>query len=181
MNSYFRSLREESILSEDLPDIAPVEIENEPSSIPVEETSPVTRVMLDALHAMKRITTNIPALHPMSLKFAADLRDSIFQMDAGDVKRCDEVCREGLGLNRSFKTTFPERLQSNPDWVLKRVRRSIPQPKELAKNLNSLVERYTDNVFFDAKYGVLLTSAARKELNTLINTHVANGICFYSK
>lgn len=169
-------------------------MEDEPIESPEDDgnqenpnAAPPTRVLLDVFHAMKRVTSLVPAKHPMLMMFSNDLRDSIFTIDQSDKAKIEEACQRGLG-DHKFKTNFTERFKSAPDWVLKRVRRRIPCPEQLVERLKKFQEKYTSKKFVDHKHGELFNARVKKELNHLITHHAAKGclsdppgMSFYAK
>ena len=82
------------------------------------------RVHLDPLHAMMRITKPISRMHPLANAFSVCLRDAIFKLNQNDVG----VVKSSLKKHQcSF--TFEDKERFDPDWVQKRVRRSIVPPQ----------------------------------------------------
>ncbi|ORY29256.1 hypothetical protein BCR33DRAFT_772567 [Rhizoclosmatium globosum] len=123
-------------------------------------------VKLDSVHGMMRI--ELPKKHPMAGVFAKKLRDAIFILNPEDVKRVDEYLR-------TKGTTFEEELLRNPDWCLKRVRRSIPSSDILYDRVNELLIEFSLDSYKDEKGVPLLSAKAKKDMKTLLNDHIRKG------
>ncbi|KAJ3085808.1 hypothetical protein HK100_008922 [Physocladia obscura] len=70
--------------------------------------------------------------------------------------------------------TFDEMFESNPDWILKQVRRLCPEPEIMKKNLEEVLATFRKSEFQFEGLPVL-TSDAIKEFRTLIDVHVSKG------
>ena len=99
------------------------------------QTRHYTRVKLDSYHWMNRVTAQLDREHSCHLDFCWSLRDAVFILDEGDKRRFSEQLTD---------TTFDELYAENPDYVLRYVRRTIPQPQVLARRIMDVVDSKTD-------------------------------------
>ena len=96
-----------------------------------------TRVKLDAYHWFSRITTFVDKDHGAYLDFCRELRDAVFVLNEDDKKRVDEFLKQS---DRCFDNEMDE----NPKWVLKFVRRVIPNPSSLCERLDLVYDKFKD-------------------------------------
>lgn len=108
-------------------------------------TSIRSRVLADPWHIMSLI--KIPATHGLRSAFSRALRDAMFLIDASDRKAVEDVL-----ATRGIE--FEEMLRRNPEWVLRRVRRTIPPTEVLYPRVKGVLEMF----------GPLLDAATRKPL-----------------
>jgi hypothetical protein len=97
--------------------------------------SPVirSRVIMDIWHAMARI--KVSKEHGLRRVFGIALRDAILIPNAEDKQRIENV----LALQG---TSWNDRLRSNPRWLWRRCRRSVPPPKELYEAVSEVFYAY---------------------------------------
>ena len=130
----------------------------------------LTRVLLDAIHAMWRITDEIPTRHPFRPLFMTMLRDTIFTLNNEDVENVKRVCTNKWGIS------FEEKFAKSPKWVLHRVRRKILPPNVLGPALTALINSFKHEIFEDPKTKLpLLNKKALDEADQLIKEHVLKG------
>ena len=120
-------------------------------TVPPPKTLP-TRVHMDLLHVFLRIAPS--KRHPLAIPASRDLRNLLFVYDAGD-RAALELVFEGRG------GTFEEALERVPKWVLRRVRRRVPDPEELVRLLELYFERYNSNK--DKKLGIFVFPKSSSE------------------
>jgi hypothetical protein len=99
---------------------------------------PKSRVIVDIFHVMDRLMKNLNKKHPLYNDFIVSFRDSIFNLDDGDVKALSKYAEERC-------QTFDQLYLMRPDFVFKRLRRYIPRPEVLALKLRNLFEYYKEN------------------------------------
>lgn len=92
-----------------------------------------SRVLSDPYHIMAMI--KIPATHGLRCAFARALRDAMFVIDMDDRREVERVLS-------SKGTTFDEMLLKHPDWVLRRVRRTIPASEILLPRVEAVLKTY---------------------------------------
>ena len=96
-------------------------------------------VLLDALHAMKRVRDTIPTNHTLRDRFMSRLRDILFAVSDADVTT---VMKELL--DSGWKESEVIHLyETNYRYFVRRVRRTIPAPQILLPDLARLVTLYT--------------------------------------
>lgn len=126
---------------------------------------PLTRVKLDAYHAMKRI--EIPKNHIFQYLFTTAFRDALFELNAADKGKLEKYL---LSVGQSFEHVYYTR----PDWVLKYVRRVILPRKELRKRLERVLNEFKSVCYVDPNTKKpLLSDQAIKEFKNLLK-HVDN-------
>jgi len=107
----------------------------------------------------------VPRKHPLAWIFRLCLRDALFQFDEDDFLEVSEVLK-GLG------TTFDRKWRDDPAWILKRVRRVIPQPEVLVSRLNEVMTIFRDRK--DESGVDLLDAKAKKAFKNLL-VHAGRG------
>ncbi|KAJ3199764.1 hypothetical protein HDU67_002572, partial [Dinochytrium kinnereticum] len=127
---------------------------------------PVSRVLLDILHAMKRL--EVSRLHPASPLFHCAIRDAIFEF-VGTHK--DAVSRF---LQTEHNITFEEKFKREPQWILKRVPRWVPSPTILAERLKKVFGQFSRPSYNDSDGQPLVTDKLKKEFKNLMK-HVKEG------
>ena len=75
--------------------------------------------------------------HGAYLVFCRELRDAVFVLNEDDKKRVDEFLKQS---DRCFDNEMDE----NPKWVLKFVRRVIPNPSSLCERLDLVYDKFKD-------------------------------------
>ena len=105
-----------------------------------------TRVLLDGLHAMMRVTEHIPISHVYRRDFVSRLRDAIYIVNEDDRKMVEEVLSK-----RNPPTVFDKVLAQSPEWIWSRIRRVIPPPNELARRLQNLQEEFSRPLYINAQ------------------------------
>ncbi|KAI9103905.1 hypothetical protein DFS34DRAFT_646003 [Phlyctochytrium arcticum] len=90
-------------------------------------------VLLDALHAMNRISKYLKKSHEAFHPFMARFRDTLFMVSAGDVELVEEVLRK-QGLSDA---DIEEKKDIEWRFFLKYCQRHTPEPKELEQPLFS--------------------------------------------
>lgn len=129
---------------------------------------PLTRVLLDAFHAMKRITDAAPKLHSSHLKFVRALRDAIFKVHPEDQQRVSDY----LATKRK---TFDDVYTNNPDSILCYLRRKIPDPEALEEALQQLIEEFQKESYNDPQTDKpIVTEAVLEQVDNLLK-HVRKG------
>ena len=101
------------------------------------------RVLLDPFHALKRLT--VPINHPMAFKFAQAMRDAMFKIHPDDKERVTKYLRDVENVS------FEEKMNQNSDWILKRVRRMIPEPTILSNDLKEAFAFFDNDTFNDPR------------------------------
>lgn len=96
-----------------------------------------SRILKDAFHVMQMVKVSLK--HGMAKEFSRRFRDAIFVVDPEDKKRLEEYFA-------SNGTDWNTQMVKNPDFILERVRRYIPQPKELYESVNFLFQRYGKSI-----------------------------------
>jgi hypothetical protein len=129
----------------------------------------LTRVLLDPFHALKRITDTLPKKHPFLHKFCLALSEAMFVFDEEDKANVE------VYLLAVHGTTFQEYWTKNPDWILQRVRRKIPNPHDLSDRLSKVRDEFQKSGYKDEKGEKLLRKESLKEFNQLIEQHVMKG------
>src|ERR1700694_1082450 len=90
---------------------------NNASSTPV-----ATRVLKDIFHLMNMI--DIPKDHGLKKEFSRRLRDALFVPDRDDRARVEAfLATQG--------TTWEEKFEVDPAWILRRTKRTVPPPDVL--------------------------------------------------
>lgn len=123
----------------------------------------------DIFHFMQRITRLTPKRHPLSYIFSLKFSEAVFLFDIKDKEELN------MYLTANENTTFEKKWMSNPDWVLKRTKRIIPQPLELEKRLLDFIEEFKKEKWTHEIYGSILTLAAEQKLLSQIRDHVRKG------
>jgi hypothetical protein len=94
-----------------------------------------SRVKLDAWHAMDRIY--LPQNHAMTAEFRSALRDAIFKVDSSDYERLARVLQmKNIDIKKVKETNWK--------YFARRVRRVIPEPKELGERVRMVIRFYRD-------------------------------------
>ncbi|CEP06806.1 hypothetical protein, partial, partial [Parasitella parasitica] len=101
-----------------------------------------TRVLKDVFHLMDMIPINLN--HGMSKEFSRKLRDALFVNNIDDEAMIRSYL-DGLPDEDPNKMTFDQLMKKRPGWVLKRIRRHVPQPVELATAVQALFDTYQDS------------------------------------
>ena len=140
-------------------------------------THPKQQVLLDILHAMKRIRDTLPAQHTLKHRFMGRLRDLIFIIDAGDVQKQMEV----LMKDGWSKDQVEDLYISNYHYFVMRARRSVPKPQDLLPGFQKLQESYTPTAEHPlrgfcphTKLYLLGKQSTQDKLRTL-QEHISNG------
>lgn len=124
-----------------------------------------TRVLLDLFHAMDRLKPS--SKHPATPLFYRKLRDTLFELNSEDVAKVSKHL-ENVG------DTFENKFNTNPRYVLQRVRRVVVAPPILEQRLKNLSEEFSRNTYNDSKGLPLLSEAVKKEMRNLLK-HVRAG------
>jgi hypothetical protein len=128
---------------------------------------PMTRILLDPIHGMWRVTDPISQKNPAKQLFCFALSDAIFQENPTDVAAVTRALfKEGV--------TFFDKKRNSPNWVSKRVRRKIPLPETLVANLEVLKAEFSRRAYDDDGGSSLLSLEALKQLDNLI-AHAKKG------
>lgn len=106
-----------------------------------------SRVLQDPWHLMDRI--NIRLSHGAAKDFMRKFRDTLFKIDPNDKALIESY----LSSNGE---SFEKKFDSDPNWILSRVKRRVPSRVQLVKELKTLFEVY--GKLSDAKRGDLLFS-----------------------
>ena len=104
---------------------------------PVEKPRPKTRVCLDPFHALKRINETISIKHPLAFVFYSHLRDAVLVPNPEDIRKVSQV----LAMNGS---SYESKLLSNKEYIFARVRRTIPEPSILRRNIETVISHYQE-------------------------------------
>ena len=91
------------------------------------------RILKDVFHLMDMI--KIPKTHGLAKEFMRRFRDALFVVNEEDKKRIERHLQT-TGLTWNYM------LVKNPAWVLRRCRRSVPQPSDLHPTVQLLFENY---------------------------------------
>jgi hypothetical protein len=94
-----------------------------------------TRVKLDPSHWFSRISSSLDSGHGLHVDFCRALRDAVFIMDTGD-KELITMYLNSIGQD------FEERLDNDSEFILRHVRRTIPQPPVLRARIMNVVDRF---------------------------------------
>ncbi|KAL9536894.1 hypothetical protein MBANPS3_012276 [Mucor bainieri] len=137
-----------------------------------------SRVLKDVFHLMDMIP--VPRFHSCSKEFSRRFRDALFVINKEDKERVSAVLRSEYGK------TFEEALRYQPDWVLRRVRRSVPPHEELLPVVEALFEECKTWVDPETDTPLFNTHCLKKctaVLNSIRNGHVSDpvGINMYQK
>jgi hypothetical protein len=144
------------------------------ASIPTQPTVS-SRVLKDIFHLMDLI--KITSRHGLKREFSSRLRDALFVMDAMDVERVKRVLdRQGI--------SFAKKLQTNPAWILRRVRRVVPPPQVLYPVIKNLFDQYGGETCARTGLPLFDRKALAKAVNVLKaiqDGHVSDppGVSFY--
>ena len=147
-----------------LSDVSPMK-----SSEPENESLCRSNVLQDPIHAIWRVTKQIPRHHPLKSRFCRAISEAIFKIYHEDKEKLDQFLK--TEKNSSFQDTY----NKNPRWVLRRVRRKIVPVEELVDNLKNMLDIFTTSACIDQKHGPLLNDLAIKKLKILISDHAAKG------
>jgi hypothetical protein len=129
---------------------------------------PLTRVLLDPFHAMKRILDAAPKLHPVRHLFVNAIRDAIFMINPEDRQLVSEYLAT---KNLEFNDVY----HSNPDSIMKFLRRWIPGPEQLERRLQAAIDTFKHPRFNDPETGrSIVVEAVEEELANLLK-HVQKG------
>lgn len=138
-----------------------------------------SRVLKDVFHLMDMVP--VPRFHSCSKEFSRRFRDALFIINEEDKQRLSEVLDKKMG-----KKTFEDTLRYHPDWVLRRVRRTVPPPAELLPVVEALfnecktwIDPETESPLFN-KHCLAKCEAV---LNSIRSGHVSDpvGINLYQK
>jgi hypothetical protein len=101
-----------------------------------------TGLLLDATHAMARVTDVVPKKHPAAREFCQALSQAIFHQNPEDVAKVKAALSA-----RSPPHSYEAVLAANPNWISQRIRRTIPQPDVLCARLVEVQETYSQPQF----------------------------------
>ncbi|KAJ3136366.1 hypothetical protein HK100_001743 [Physocladia obscura] len=121
-----------------------------------------------ALQRIGKVVPN-PNKHPATSVLMKAIRDAIYIVNGSDKINIGNVL-----YDKFDEMTFDEMFESNPDWILKQVRRLCPEPEIIKKNLEEALATFRKSEFQFEGLPVL-TSDAIKEFRTLIDVHVSKG------
>ena len=93
-----------------------------------EQNQVFTRVKLDPMHWITRVTSSLDSGHSAYFDYCRVLRDAVFILDDGDKQRVADFLQ-------NIGETFEQRFSDDPEWVLRYVRRTIPQPSVLEERI----------------------------------------------
>jgi hypothetical protein len=124
-------------------------------------------VLLDAFHAIKRVTDTLSRKHPGLMLFARDMRDAIFVINDEDRNAVETVLL-------SNGSNFDLKLKSDPSWVFQRVRRTIPQPDVLMLRIQKVIEKFKSPTFNHSVHGSLIKPETEKQVKNLL-LHIRKG------
>ena len=132
---------------------------------------PMTRHLLDPIHAIWRVTKLVKKSHKYYNLLSALLSRTIFDFDAEDIEKCEIV------FKRDYGTTFAKEIMKRRKFVLKFVKRYVAPPEELVPKLQELLNTLKNDCFKDPSFdnAPLLDEAAIKAFENLINNHAAKG------
>jgi hypothetical protein len=125
-----------------------------------------SRVKLDPFHWLLRVTSTLDKEHGAFYSFSIALRDALFDFDEGDVGRVSKYLK-------TIGYTFQQKLEENPDWIFKHVRRSIPPVVILEKRLSQVFSTYK-NVLDSTTQKLLFHSGMANIIENAMK-HVRNG------
>jgi hypothetical protein len=98
---------------------------------------------------------SVSADHGWHFEYSQALRDAFFVMDPDDVHNCTEVL-SNLGKSWDLEA------KCNMEWVLRRVKRKVPEPEILYPVVKKVFDFYADKI--DGKTGApLFGEKARHE------------------
>ena len=120
----------------------------------IREVWPAAMVRLDALHAMRRLTsTTSSTQHPWHGFFCATLSDAIFTYDRSELARLRKACLDIYGK------------QPSQDQIRKHVPRVIVNPMGIVEAIECRLEHFSQQRH--ARSGQLLTIATQTAWNNL--------------
>jgi hypothetical protein len=125
-----------------------------------------TRVKLDPSHWFSRLTSSLDTNHGAFLSFCRVLRDAVFIIDEGDKKLVSEYL-EASG--EAFETKFDQ----DSEFILRHVRRTIPQPPILRSRIVQVVDKFRQATDENSKEPLLPPGFDRILRNAMV--HVDNG------
>jgi hypothetical protein len=127
----------------------------------IREVWPAAMVRLDALHAMRRLTsTTSSTQHPWHGFFCATLSDAIFTYDRSELARLRKACLDIYGK------------QPSQDQIRKHVPRVIVNPMGIVEAIECVLEHFSQQRH--ARSGKLLTIATQTAWNNL-KSHIVSG------
>lgn len=136
-------------------------------------------VKQDAWHFMDRLTDTLPKHHGWFAKFIRAFRDAIFIHDKYDQEAVIKVLS---GKGKDFDEVYFQK----PDYILERVRRTIPSPIILHNRIKAVFDQYrkkiddkTGKELFNENSEVVVKSLLRSALDGFLSDPV--GISFYSE
>ena len=98
----------------------------------------LVKVKLDALHAMMRVEKRLHKSHGLYSTFLARFRDALFMPDPIEIR----ALKSALLIEGKTQSEVDELYEINYSWFLRRVTRTIPEPKVLLEHLKLLEKTY---------------------------------------
>lgn len=129
-----------------------------------------TLVLKDAFHLMDFIS--VSEKHGMHKEFMARFRDALFLVNEEDKKRVTKALKHN-------QITWDRMVKARPSWISKRIRRTIPPPKQLYPVVAALFSHYGNSL--DLKTGLKLfdkqcQSQAAKILDAISKGHISDPV-----
>ena len=107
-----------------------------------DEEFPRQRVLLDSLHAMKRLTDTLSMSHSLRPVFCSRLRDMLFCIDDTDVARIKKQLKEDRGMT---DLQINELYRHRYRFFVSKSKRKILGPEVLLRNFDELIEIYSQD------------------------------------
>jgi hypothetical protein len=121
------------------------------SPVSLNSTSSPSRVKLDPFHFFQRFQT--PKKHIYNQEFSNALKNAIFIVNEKDRKRVELFLK-----GQKNQLTFDFLYDRNSPWLLRRIRRTIPEPLLLKQRIAQVLEQYTKPEYIDPESGLPLLS-----------------------
>lgn len=103
---------------------------------------PKQQVLLDVLHAMKRIRDTIPAQHTLRDRFMSRFRDLLSCVNDEDIKQVMAELIKGGWSREDVEHLY----DSSYGYFIRKIRRLVPKPQEMLPKYAELIQAYTPTV-----------------------------------
>ena len=134
--------------------------------VEVSKKPPQTRVLLDPYHWFRRISECLDTEHGAFFNFMRELSNAVFKWDESDKAKV-----EAFLSKQNIK--FDDFYEVNDEWIKRRVRRTIPDERNLNNRVQKVIDTYKGHICAKSNE-VLIPNDAMKRIEECMK-HVKNG------